>query len=383
LIAEKCAAQHLDLGYRIVHLHMVVVLSVTPRDLVRIGAYQRTTVNVRSSLPPDIFPSSRPTLEWLGGGKVARVTTTKILRLVHLIHLPYRLTMKLITDVFRFPPRSPALFGRLLTPLALLSVLVVAGCGDATPPPAETGAPTQDAIAPWVDYSQRAHHLEAWWDTEAVRANVTIKMGGQTAVDGSTFTFEAHGPRARFDRADGASVIFDGTTAWITPASAEDRRGRFHVLTWPWFIMAPFKMQGEGVTLSDFERKDVAAQEYVTFKQTFAGDMGDTPDDWYRYFIDPETGLVHALSYIVTYGRTAAEANERPSIIRYFDVTSGDGPRISQRYEFWYWDEGNAELPVDGQKGTGTVDELSFPPLDPSWFTIPDDARELTLTSDT
>lgn len=229
-----------------------------------------------------------------------------------------------------------------------------------------------------VEATQKAHGLESWWGKEVVQADVQIIFHGNLAVDG-TFTFEAHGPRSRYDRADGTSIIFDGTTAWVSPASAVAPKGRFHVLTWPWFIMAPFKMQGEGITLSEHSVREVDGVPYETLLQTFAGDMGDAPDDWYRFFIDPASKRIEAMSYIVTYGKDAAEANKQPSIIRYFDYSDAGGPLISTRYEFWLWDPQARAYVGDAPKATGAVSKIRYPKRSEVDFTVPEDARELKL----
>ena len=232
-----------------------------------------------------------------------------------------------------------------------------------------------------VDATQQAHGLVAWWGKEAMQVDGEMIFGGNKIVDG-TFTFEAHGPRARYDRADGVSIIFDGETAWVTPADAEAPMGRFHVLTWPWFVFTPFKMQGEGITLSEHARHEIDGVNYYTMKQTFAGDMGDAPDDWYRFFINPDTLQIDAMSYIVTYGKDAEEANKQPSIIYYHDYVNEGGPVISTRYEFWLWDSEKKVNVGESPKGIGTISNISYPRLSEVDFTVPEDARELKLPNE-
>ncbi len=229
-----------------------------------------------------------------------------------------------------------------------------------------------------ADHTQNAHHLESWWAKEIVQTNITIDFGGNRIVDG-TFTFEAHGPRARYDRKDGVSIIYDGQTAWVTPADAEAPKGRFHVLTWPWFVMAPFKLQGDGIRLSEPSIRPMNGKSHKSVLQTFGDDMGDTPDDWYRFFINLKTNFVDGMSYIVTYGKDTAAANEKPSIILYYDYTEGEAPRIAQRYEFWYWDTEAGATIGDQPKGTGTVSRIAYLASGEADFTVPEDARELKL----
>ena len=243
---------------------------------------------------------------------------------------------------------------------------------------ASIAAALDDSIAAQVEATQTAHNLESWWGKDLVEADVVIDFGGNQIVDG-TFLFEAHGPKARYDRADGTSIIFDGETAWLTPSDAKAPMGRFHVLTWPWFILAPFKMAGDGIELSDLSTAVVDGQEYVTLFQTFADGEGDTPEDWYRFYIDPETDQIEAMSYIVTYGKETDEASDSVSIIRYKDYSNEGGPVISRAYEFWYWNPDDNQFEGEKPKGTGKISNVSYPEQSGDPFAIPDDARKLEL----
>lgn len=229
-----------------------------------------------------------------------------------------------------------------------------------------------------VAETQAAHGLEAWWGKEVVKLEAKMLFGGNKVVDGE-FTFEAHGPKARYDRADGVSIIFDGKTAWVSPAEAEAPMGRFHVLTWPWFVMAPFKMVGDGITLSEHSVREIDGVPHYTMKQTFGSDMGDAPDDWYRFFINKDTKRIDAMSYIVTYGTDLEQANKQPSIIRYLDYRNAEGPILSSEYEFWYWNPNTNSYVGDEPKGFGSIRNVRYMSLEKADFIIPEGAKELTL----
>jgi len=255
---------------------------------------------------------------------------------------------------------------QLLSIVTLLSSTTV---GFATPP---------DQIQNQVDETQKAHNLSIWWEKDLVEADVIINFGDTTVIDG-TFLFEAHGPQAKYERADGATIFFDGETAWVSPADAEAPMGRFHVLTWPWFIIAPFKMQGEGINLNELEDLSVNGEPRIGLLQTFDDGVGDTPDDWYRVFIDPKTDRISEMSYIVTYGKDLSEANEQVSIIRYLDYSNEGGPLVSRNYEFWYWDPEAGEFSADTPKGSGVITSIRYPERKGNPFAIPKEARELLL----
>ncbi len=256
---------------------------------------------------------------------------------------------------------------------------LIAGFSIAAFIPAALALPPEVSTPELVaEATQEAHNLKAWWGKEVVSADVEVVFGGQKKVDG-TFIFEAHGPLARYDREDGVSVIYDGKTAWVTPASAEAPMGRFHVLTWPWFIMAPFKMKGEGIQLSGLQGAQVDGEHYLSLLQTFGSDMGDTPDDWYRFYINNKTMRIDAMSYIVTYGKDLETANKQPSIIKYLDYTDVGGPVIASSYEFWYWDPDTDSYVGDAPKGTGSVRNIRYRSHAEIDFSVPSNARELPL----
>jgi len=268
-----------------------------------------------------------------------------------------------------------AMFYRIISTVTFISVaFLLVNCGQ----PDEGNQTEAELIQQQVRTTQSAHGIEAWWQKELIQADVKIDFGGNRIVDG-TFTFEAHGPRSRYDRKQGGPVVYDGKTAWMLDPAASENNARFHVLTWPWFIMAPFKMEGDGIDLSDYQAVQFDGEQHCMIKQSFASDMGDAPDDWYRFIINAETNRINAMIYIVTYGKTTEEANAKPSIIYYKDYKEYEGTFISTVYEFWYWDEGEFDVSGDSPKGVGTVSNIRYVSNDPKMFQVSADAVELKL----
>lgn len=264
---------------------------------------------------------------------------------------------------------------RIISTITLVSIAFpLAGCERSS-----TSQSTEaELIKSQVEATQSVHGIEAWWQKELVQADIKMDFGGNTIVDG-TFTFEANGPKARYDRKTGGSVVFDGTTAWMLDPSAPEDNARFHVLTWPWFVMAPFKMKGKGIKLSDYQTVNLDGETCHFIKQSFASDMGDAPDDWYRFIIDADTNRIDAMIYIVTYGKDTKEANKKPSVIYYKDYKNFDGTLISTDYEFWYWDNEKFDVVGDKPKGVGSVNRVRYIPNGPKVFYVPNDAVELKL----
>lgn len=257
--------------------------------------------------------------------------------------------------------------------LALLTVMVTLATGCQY-----TSRDDHARIDSIIRQTEQHHGLDSWHQQENVRAKVDVIFGLKRLVQGE-FTWQANGPKARWDAPDGSEVLYDGQTCWVTPPLSADSMDRFHVLTWPWFLMAPFKLQGEGIRLSDYQKMELEGKTYHTILQTFDKGEGDTPDDWYRLFIDPKTYELAAMAYIVTYNKSAEEANKKPSIILYRNYQRFGGCLISQRQDFYYWSE-DTGIAGEHPKGMGTVDNVSFPAaLPPNYFSRPANAAEVSL----
>lgn len=240
----------------------------------------------------------------------------------------------------------------------------------------ETGdAAAEDPVAAaFAGPIEAAHGAEAWRAAEAVSADVTVTFGGQTAVDGR-FLFTPEVGRSRLELADGTVAVFDGESAWVSPASAELPQARFHLLTWPYFLAAPFKLRDPGSHLEDLGTLPLDGVDHPAARLTFDPGVGDSPDDWYVVYRDPETDRLAALAYIVTYGSTREQAEAEPHAITYHDFTATDsGALVSTTWRLWNWSE---EEGVDGEPlGEIVVSEVQLVTPPAGAFDRPADAEE-------
>ncbi len=230
-----------------------------------------------------------------------------------------------------------------------------------------------------IERVHEAHGIEHWWQTQAFQSEIRVEFGGNVGVDG-TMTFQTNGPGARLDLKDGTTAVFDGKTAWLAPkgASFSPPGARFHVLTWPWFAYAPFKLTGPGVILSDFRTVETESLgTHWVSRQTFESGTGDAPDDWYDILVNPETGRIDAMGYIVTYYQSAEEAEAQPGAIVYEDYVRIGGILVSTR---WLFQQYNAETgEVSGRKGEAILSNPRLINVGPEFFTRPANAQEALL----
>jgi hypothetical protein len=254
-----------------------------------------------------------------------------------------------------------------------------AGTGiEATTPAAD---PTADAFAiAFAGPIEEAQGARAWAAAEAVSADVTVTFGGRQALDGRML-FTPEVGRSRLELADGTVAVFDGERAWVSPASAELPRARFHLLTWPYFLAAPFKLRDPGTHLEDLGTRPLGGEPHPAARLTFEPGVGDSPNDWYVVYRDPDTDRLAALAYIVTYGgRSAGDAGTEPHAVTYHDFHEVGSVILPTTWRFWPWSE---EQGVHGDPlGEVTLSDLRFvapprfvtPPSDA--FDRPADARE-------
>jgi len=264
---------------------------------------------------------------------------------------------------------------------ALPLLLAFAGaCAAPSEPVAETPAPAPPAPVTFGDtYAtpvEQAHGIDAWKGHEAVEANVVVNFGGNTAFDGKML-FTPDTSRVRMDVADGSTAIWDGSTAWVTPADSAFQGARFHLLTWPYFLAAPMKLRDPGTQMEDLGDLTLGETAYAGAKLTFGAGVGDSPDDWYILYRDPSSNVLHGMAYIVTFGSSLEKAEAEPHAITYGGFSEVGGVQIPQSWQFWMWSE---EEGITGDPiGNVELTDVRFVTPAADAFAVPEGAREESL----
>ena len=224
----------------------------------------------------------------------------------------------------------------------------------------------------------QAHGADTFYANRAIRADIKVEFGQKTMLEGSML-FETSGARARLDLLDGSAVVFDGTDAWVSPADSPFKGGRFHVLTWPYFLAVPMKLSDPGTHLEDRGPRHMQDKVYSAARLTFDPGTGDAPDDWYLLYVDRASHELRAMAYIVTYSTDKAEAQKNPHAITYdgfISVGGGGGAvpsRLATQWTFWNW---SAKESVHGQPiGRAQLSNVRFVNPSPQAFIKPQDAR--------
>lgn len=227
-----------------------------------------------------------------------------------------------------------------------------------------------DAFARRIEH---AHGIDSWQEQTAVAADIVIHFGGADMFDGSML-YDHHSGRVRMEMEDGTVMVFDGEKAWITPEREMTPGPRFHLLTWPYFLAAPFKLRDPGASLTLKASKQLLGEDFDTAQLTFAPGTGDTPDDWYVVYADPQTQRLKAMAYIVTYGTPEEEAEKEPHVAVYEGEREIDGVHLSARWMFYHWNE---EQGAHGEPiGEVKLSNIRFVDPEPGRFEKPSGATE-------
>ena len=236
----------------------------------------------------------------------------------------------------------------------------------------------QDGARPgFAEQIVQAHGAGSIYDRPPLHGRVVVEFGGQRALE-ATVTYDASSGKVRLDYDDGRRAVFDGETAWVTGFAEPDRpSSRFHLLTWPYFIAAPWKLADPGTRLGPTESRTMNGRPYPSARLDFEGEVGDTPDDWYVVYADPDDSRLSALAYIVTYGKTLEEASSEPHAATYDELQMLDNLRVPSVLRYWNWNEESGL--VGDPIGRAEFTELRFAPVPPDHFQVPKGADRVDV----
>lgn len=175
---------------------------------------------------------------------------------------------------------------------------------------------------------------------------------------------------------------WDGSQAWISPASLSGPNPRFWSLTGYYFQSIPFVLADPGLHYEVLPDAPLDGIPHDMVRVSFSAGVGDSPGDTYTLYVSKDTGRVAAIRYTVTYGQTLEEARQATppeTLFYYLDHETVDGLTVPTRFEGY--------RVTNGEKGAkrseAYVSDISFRrPFDESQLEMPDDARVQSMPAD-
>ena len=168
---------------------------------------------------------------------------------------------------------------------------------------------------------------------------------------------------------------WDGNEAWISPAEIKQPNPRFWAATGYYFESIPFVLADPGISyeLLPVENLDGVAHDMVRI--SYGESVGDSPGDLYTLYVNQDTGLVAAIRYTVSFGRTKVQASSRPireTLFYYDDYVTVDGLTVPTHFRGYGF--------IDGERGAfkneAWASDFSFrQPFDASQLIMPPGGR--------
>ncbi len=239
------------------------------------------------------------------------------------------------------------------------------GIGDGATPP---------KVFSFSENIEEAHNKTAFMMKEAVSYDINLEFGGKTRLEG-TVSMTTNSSKVRLDKANGTSVIYDGEQVYITPDTAKADGARFDIFTWQYFFAMPFKLTDPGTVWEEKEPKMLDRTKYDTSRLSFESNVGDSPDDWYLIYKDPDTNRLKAAAYIVTFGTAQEKAEENPHAIVYSDYKNIKDVVMATRWSFHNWD---SEEGFGKELGEAQISNIKFFSPEDDFFKAPKKAKNIT-----
>lgn len=266
--------------------------------------------------------------------------------------------------------------------ILLLALASITSCNNNSKSGEDTSTVSQNKeiekeVTPAVAFAreiEQAHNKADWEQKDAVSFDITLTMGGNEILDG-TLTSLTNTNGIRLERKNNTSLIYDGDKVYISPENAGDARARFDMFTWQYFFSLPFKLTDPGTNWELLEPQVVKGEAFNRAKLSFDPKVGDSPDDWYIIYQEPNSKLLYAAAYIVTLGKEVDEAEKDPHAIVYHDYQLYDGIPVATRWTFHNWSEENG---IEDQIGEAVIRNIEFKDVTETLFQKPEDSKEVT-----
>lgn len=281
------------------------------------------------------------------------------------------------------------------TPLAVLVLLLAAGCGtdSASPPSRDVNARVADATdrlqaseaGQTVLRAMEAHGgLAAWYGSGPLAFRYAYtRLDSLGNADSSRAPLDTRqlvdtwSSRAVHTLAADTSVSFGwtGQQAWARPsAEAVPTDARFWSLTPYYFVAMPFVLADPGVNLESASPITVDGRQLEQVYVTFDPGTGDAPDDYYYLLVDPQTDRVAGVRYVVSYGPFNPDGGHTPETMMLYDGTQTVGEiTLQEGFRSFAWDGDGPGTP----KARGQLTEAAFRPDTPASAFAPPTGAEI------
>lgn len=171
------------------------------------------------------------------------------------------------------------------------------------------------------------------------------------------------------------SIGHDGNQVWLLQNTPEAYKGnaRFYHNLMFYFYAMPFIVGDDGINYENVPKTELMGEAYAGIKISYSAGVGDSADDEYIIFYNPDTNNMEWLAYTVTYGKEGKSDDWH--YIKYNKWQLVNGLTLPKDLVWYTTEEGK---PVK-ERNTMTFNKVTATKtiLDNSVFAMPKGAKEI------
>ncbi len=243
----------------------------------------------------------------------------------------------------------------------------------------EKGEANDDGVAPTLEGVQypealgkvfEAHGGLSHWNT---MNSLTYEIKEDEAKEKHSNNLKT---RKHLVETKGHTIGADGKQVWLLdPEGDYEGNARFYHNLFFYFHAMPFVLADDGINYAEAEPLVFQDKTYPGILISYGENIGDSPDDEYYLYYNPETFQMEWLGYTVTYGKDGKSDNVK--WIRYDDWKKTNGLLLPNSMT-WYTYEGRT---INEPRNTMVFKnvEVSEEKIADAYFEMPEEATALEL----
>jgi hypothetical protein len=252
----------------------------------------------------------------------------------------------------------------------------------AAPPPSPPGGSMSDKLNRIAELTatavEKAHGGAAWHARSALQCEVSMTCGEQTLA--GTLAFQINGQGIRLQLRDGTTLVTDGTTTWVTPASSALKPGEASRLlhTFKVFAAAPLLLKARGMKQTAYRTLHFMGENADAFRLALSPGMSAAAGEggWCMAYAEQRSHRLKGFANIALPFAPPADhqTDVKPAYtIAYTSMQTIEEVVLPAEWTFYEWTE------AAGAKGqafaSGKSEQAQFVRLNEDAFARPEDAR--------
>ncbi|EDP94518.1 DUF6503 family protein [Kordia algicida OT-1] len=184
---------------------------------------------------------------------------------------------------------------------------------------------------------------------------------------------DLHSRKTRLE-GKGFTIGYDGKDVWLAQkdTTAFRSNARFYHNLYFYFYAMPFVLGDDGITYDKEESLTYEGVSYPGYKISYGDNVGDSPEDNYFIYYNPETYQMEWLAYTVTYFN--GKPNDKRGYIRYENWQDVNGIILPKTLTWFTTDEeGNLKAPRNSVEFTNV--SLTEKAMEATIYARPEDGK--------